>query len=113
MAWVVLSADEVLEELSPAEVTTLKGIQGATDMVPALVTRAIAECRGAIAAGNYPVDSIAGTIPDGLKSDVIALARWRWLIAFPQLKALQTSERKDAYNDARKKLEAISNQDFA
>ncbi|MEI7730179.1 MAG: hypothetical protein WCO56_11445 [Verrucomicrobiota bacterium] len=113
MAWATISADEVLSEFTPQEKTILDGIQaGTASSLAGILTRAINEVRGAIAAGNYPVGASA-TVPDGLASDVIAIARWRFLIAFPALKNLQTEARKQAFTDAQAKLKAISKQEFA
>lgn len=107
MSWTALTAEHVLEEFTPQEQATLKLIQNSQDNLPAIVARSMAEVRGAIESGGYPLGA-TGTIPDSLHSDAIAIARWRFLIAMPQLKALQTAERKAAYDDARNKLADIA-----
>lgn len=112
MAWSGLTDQEVLDEFTPQEKATLNAIQGSTATLARIVGRAIGETRGAVQGGGYPLGE-SGTVPDALRSDVIALARWRWLISFPSLKALQTKERKDAYDDAREKLEKVSQQKFS
>lgn len=112
MAWNVLTSRDVLDEMSPGEAATVKAIQGASDLLPRFVLRAVNECRGAIEAGNYPLGP-DGTIPDGLASDVIAIARWRWLISLPQLVKLQTKEREQAFKDAQEKLKLATQQKFA
>ncbi len=112
MAWNVLTSQDVLDEMSPGEVATIKAIQEAADLLPRFVQRAVNECRGAIAAGSYPLGPDA-TVPDGLHSDVIAIARWRWLISLPQLSKMQTKEREQAFKDAQAKLKQITQQDYA
>jgi hypothetical protein len=107
--WITLTAEDVVDELSSQEATMMTAAAG--DKAAKFAERAVAEARGAIVGGGYEVGE-DGTIPEGMKSDVIAIARWRWLIAFPQLLKLQTKERKDAYDDARKKLALISEQKF-
>lgn len=113
MSWVTMVVNDVLSEFTPAEKTILDGIQaGASTNLTAILGRAIAEVRGAIAGGGYPLGA-AGTIPDALASDVIAIARWRFLVAMPALAKLQTKERKDAFDGAQEKLKAVSRQEYA
>jgi hypothetical protein len=52
-----------------------------------------------------------GTVPDQLRNVVIDICLWRLLKKFPSLKSIQTKERKDAYDDARKTLKEISAKD--
>lgn len=111
MAWNNLTTAEVLQEFTPAEQVTLQGIQGATGNLADILLRAIQSARGAISAGGYELGS-GVTIPDQLRGEVIAIARWRWLISFPQLKVMQTAERKAANDEAVKKLAAAANQEF-
>lgn len=108
--WITITQGEVLEELSSAEAAMMTAVAG--DKAATFVSRAVDECRGAIAGGGYPLGPDA-TIPPGLASDVLAIARWRWLIAFPTLAKMQTPERKDAFETAQKKLEKVSQQKFA
>ena len=44
-------------------------------------------------------------MPDQFELDVVAIARWRWLIAFPQLQRLQTRERQAAHDQALARLD--------
>jgi hypothetical protein len=107
--WSAIATTDVLQEFTPAEAAALNAIQNATSNLAGVLTRTVAEARGSIRAGGYALDA-DGTIPDQLRSHVIALARWRWLISFPQLKPLQTEFRKAAAEEATKKLDQTANQ---
>ncbi len=109
--WITLTTADILSELTPAETAALQTIQGATDQLTPILSKAVAQARGAIRAGGYPLGD-DGTIPDQLASDVTALARWRWLTSFPQLQRMQTKERKDAHDAARELLEGVARQKF-
>lgn len=120
MAWVTLTTDDVLSEFTPNEAATLRNLQGSGSgsgppyvNIDVITARTIDEVRGFIAAGDYAVDEINDdTLPASLFSDAIAVARWRLLISAPQLKQLQTEERKDAYKDALAKFNKIAASDF-
>ncbi len=114
MSWATApTAADVRSEFTTAEAGALTRLQGGTDSLPVILDRAIAEVRDAIRAGGYDLDT-DGSLPLGLHSDCIAIARWRWLITLPDAaKALQTDGRKSAFEAAQKKLEKISNQEWA
>ena len=114
MSWSVApSVEDVRSEFTASEGSALTRLQGGTDALPLILDRAIAEVRDAIRAGGYDLDE-AGTLPLGLHSDCIAIARWRWLITLPDAaKPFQTEGRKGAFEDAPKKLGKISNQEWA
>lgn len=109
MSWAILTTDDVLGEFTPQETATLKNIQGAVERLPGILANTIAVARGSIRAGGYSLGT-EGTVPDQLRLDIIAIARWRWLAAFPQMKALQTDARKAAHDDAQANLKDVSNQ---
>jgi len=109
MSWNTIQADDVLAEFTPVEAATLQSIQGASDRLAGVLLNSVNQTRGSIAAGGYGLDA-AGTVPDQLRSDVIAIARWRWLISFPQMKSMQTDARKAAFEDAIKRLDLVGNQ---
>jgi hypothetical protein len=120
MAWETLTTDDVLSEFTPNEAATLRNLQGGSGSGPpytnidVIVARTIDEVRGYIMAGASAVDEEDdSTLPRGLFADGIAIARWRTLIATPQLRQLQTEERKKAFDDAIKKLELIASGEFA
>jgi hypothetical protein len=114
MSWSTApSAADVRSEFTASEASALTRLQGGADNLPVILDRAIAEVRDAIRAGGYDLDA-DGTLPLGLHSDCIAIARWRWLITLPDAaKPLQTEGRKAAFEAAQKKLSKISNQEWA
>ena len=107
MPWRTLTDADVLAEFTPAEQTTLRNIQGATDALPRILGDTAGEFIGAMNAAGYATNN-DGSVPDQLRRHIIARARWGWLIAFPALKALQTAERKAAADAAEKVLEAVA-----
>lgn len=109
MAWNTIAATDVLAEFTPQEQAALQGIQGADTQLALLLAGVVGAVRGAISAGGYALDA-AGTVPDQLRPDCIALARWRWLTSFPTLKAFQTEARRDLAKAAQERIDAASNQ---
>ncbi len=111
MAWLPLTVDELLQEFTPLEKSTLDHLQspqgGPSSLAP-ILARSVAKFRGAIRAGGQ-APANGDTIPDDVRDEVIAHARWRFLIAFPSLKALQTQERKEAYEAAEKLIDKLRN----
>ena len=113
MSWKTPTPDDVLSEFTPQEVDAVKKIQGASNL-PGILTRVIAEIRDYIRAGGYQLDlTDETTLPLGLHNDAITLARWRMLIALPQLKTLQSEGRKEATDRAEKRLVLIAQQNYA
>jgi len=112
MPWTAPSESLILAQFTPGEAASIQAIQGATDNLPGILTLAVNEVRGAILSGSYDVLADATTIPDALHNDCIALARWNYLIAMPQLAKLQTDKRKEAYDEAKAKLKLISTQQW-
>ena len=111
MAWTTLTTDELLQEFNAREQAALDAIKGDAALA-GILDRAVAEFRSAITAGGYTVGD-EGTLPDGLKSLCIALARWRFLVSVGKNEALQTKERKDAHDRALTILDKIVAQDYA
>jgi len=107
--WITVTEESVRDEFTPQEQAALTAIQGAAERLPGIVERAVAAARGAIRAGGYALGE-EGTLPDELLGDVIALARWRWLLSFPQMQRLQTAERQAAHDRAQARLEAVARQ---
>lgn len=108
--WNTIIKNEVLEEFSPAEQTSMTTAL-LTDELPSILARTVNMVRGRLkAAGNTLGDT--DTIPNSLRDAVVAIARWRLLIALPKLAMMQTAERKAAYDDAMKLLDEISKQEI-
>ncbi len=113
--WQVLAASEVLSELTTSERLGLQKLLGTAEPpASAIVERVIAEVRDYIRSGGYAIDESAdNTLPLGLHSDAIAIARWRYLISIPAAKTLQTDARKEAVEHALEKLAKVAAQEFA
>jgi hypothetical protein len=107
MSWKIIQSSDVEAELLPAELQQLNALEGATTLLDNILIKTINRVRGQIKAGGNQLD-IAGTIPDQLESEVIAIARWRWLISFPELESIQTPARQKAHDDAEAVLKEIS-----
>ena len=117
MAWETPTPDDVLSEFTPAEVATINGLmQGGlsiTDRLQQILSRTVSEIRGYIKSGAYAVDPAShNTVPASMMVDAVALTRWRFLISVPQLKQLQTEERKNAALESKLKLQAVAAQNF-
>jgi hypothetical protein len=112
MAWKTVTVQDVLGELTVQEQAALKGLEGAGDQLPQILARVVNAARGAIRAGAYRLGE-DGTTPDQLDMEIIAMARWRWLTAFPQLQRLQTRDRRDAHDEALARLDLIARQKIA
>jgi hypothetical protein len=106
-SWNVIAEAEVLQEFIPAEQAAIKAAAGAVDQLPSILTRTVNQARGLIEAAGAALGG-AATIPDSLRPDVIAIARWRWLTSIPQFKSMQTAERKALYDDAIRHLDELA-----
>ena len=107
MPWSTIATSDVLEEFTPQEQAALQTIQNGTSQLGGILAKAVASARGSIQAGGNDLDA-AGTLPDQIIPQVVAIIRWRWLVSLPKLKPLQTEERRDAYNDGLKALDKIA-----
>lgn len=112
MSWSTApTASDVLSQFTPAEQSLLQSLQGG-DNLPAIVTRTIAEIRGAIRSGGYPLDA-DGTLPLELHADCIAIARWDYLLALPGAAGeFQTEQRGAAAKASRDKLRLIASSKY-
>lgn len=97
--WLQLTTGDVIGEFTPVEQAVLQNIQGGDELAH-IVARVIAQVRKAYIDGGRDIDSTEGTIPEGEKTRAIAIARWKYLVSFPQLKTMQTDTRKKASEDA-------------
>jgi hypothetical protein len=119
MPWITLTTDDVLSEFTPNEAATLRNLQGSGSgpgyaNIDVITARTVDEVRGFINGAGFDVDEVSDTtLPKGLFADAIAIARWRVLISAPQLKQLQTEERKKAFDDAMAKLNRILDGKFS
>lgn len=114
MAWSAITEADVLAQFTPDEQGTIESTQGAVDNLPAILALVIATIRDAIRSGGYAVDPVSTTtLPDGLHRHCIALARWDWLTAMPELEKLQTKPRAKAADSATALLGAIARQSYS
>jgi hypothetical protein len=120
MDWETLTTEDILSEFTIAEAATLRQLQGSGSgsgypylNLDVITGHVIDEIRGYIAAGAYEIDVIDGTIPLVLFADGIAIGRWRYLIATPSLRQLQTEDRRLAFEAALAKLNLIAQGKFA
>ncbi len=114
MSWATPAASDVLSELSTAEASALQtafGVSPTTQITPVLA-RVVAEIRGYIQSGGYPLDPTAGNLPAGLVSDCVIITRWRLLTSLPQNETIQSKERKDGYDASMKKMVLIGQRKF-
>ncbi len=107
MSWSAITASHVLEEFTEVERAALTSAQDAVDNLNAILGRVVGMARGMISAGGNQLGA-AGTVPDQVALDVIAITRYRWIAAVPKLRALATAERKSAHDEAMKRLESIA-----
>jgi len=107
MHWNTPTEADVLNRFTPQEQATLKNVQGAVDLIPSLLADQVAAAQGKILVGGYSVGP-AGTLPDQIKPEVMALVRWELIGAFPALKVMATEIRKEAAEKASKLLDSIS-----
>lgn len=124
MSWQIFTTEDAISQFTQAEAAAIRLLQGSGSgwasgsgdqyaNVDIIVAKVIDEVRAYIIAGDYAVDETDDrTLPVGLFDDAIAIARWRLLIATPSFRQLQTEERRQAYEDALKKLALIAAQKF-
>jgi hypothetical protein len=108
MSWAAITADEVLQEWNEKEQLKVQEQQAAADNLPDILVRVVNACRGCVRAGGGQVGP-AGTIPDQLREEVIAIARWRLLLALPDVSdAILSKSREKAHDDAVKRFDAVA-----
>jgi hypothetical protein len=117
MSWIIPQASDVMSEFTPSEQKSIVTLIGGdpdnpNPLLSVIVTRVADEIRDYIRSGGYALDDNEAKIPSGLLNDLISIARWRFLVAVPQLKQLQTDERHALYVDAMGKMKLISTTDF-
>jgi hypothetical protein len=105
MPWNTLQVTDVTAEILPDEVTMLNSIQGSGGILSALLSTVVAELQAQILVGGNQIGQ-AGTIPDQIRGDAIAIARWRWFCSLPKTD-LQSEFRRQQYAGAMKRLERI------
>ena len=103
MNWITLTTPDILAQFNDSETAAYDAAKGDTTSadLPAIITLVIDQIWHAYHEGGRLVDVAApGTIPPGEKNRAVALARWKYLLALPTGKALQTEERRKSHDDA-------------
>lgn len=96
--WNPITANDVQSEVQPDEAAALALIQNSGSVLPGILANAIALLIDSIRAGNYAYLT-DGTVPDGQRADLIAIARYRWFASLPQT-SLASDARKKSHDDA-------------
>lgn len=112
MPWTVPTAANALTEFNSDEKAQVDTLTGDSANLATILARVVAQVRGDIRAGGYPLDADTTKIPDSLHGDCIAIARWRLLISLPKSEELQTEHRKAAFTEAIEKLKRIAAGDY-
>jgi phage gp36-like protein len=113
MSWSALTAAQVQQRFVSAELSKLSDYlaAGQTDPVPEEISNGIAEVRGYIAAGGFPLGA-GGTIPAKLVSAALSIIVFRVASRLPD-SALVTDTRRRLYEDAVALLERVADRKFA
>ena len=106
MSWNAIAASDVQNEILPDEVAMLNTIQGANTQLATILTKTVNKVRAQILVGGNQLDA-AGTVPDQLWQEVIAMARWRWFTSLPNTD-LCSDRRKEQYEAATETMQDIA-----
>lgn len=105
MPWNAIQAADVQNEILPDEVAVLNAVEGGASVLPTILANCLAEVQAQILVGGNQVGQ-PGTLPDQIRSDVIAFVRWKWFCALPKTD-LQSDFRKAQYEEAIKRFTSI------
>ena len=105
MSWNTLATTDITAEILPDEVTMLNTIQGSSSILSTILGTMTAEILAQILVGGNQIGQ-PGTVPDQIRSDAIALVRWKWFCSLPKTD-LQSEFRRAQYDEAVKRLEKI------
>lgn len=111
MAWIVLTADELLRSLTGPEKAAVSSAAlgaGQSDPVPTIIEDVVNEVRGYIAANSHNVLGISGTIPEKLKIATLSRARYEALTRLPIGRSILTEDRVKANEAARTLLRDVA-----
>jgi hypothetical protein len=105
MPWNALATTDITAEILPDEVAMINAIQGGSGMLDTVLASVTAEIQAQILVGGNQIGQ-TGTVPDQIRSDAIALVRWKWFCSLPAT-SLQSDFRKAQYEAAQERLEKI------
>lgn len=116
--WSTIDSSEVQQEFSSGEQVVLSAVNAA-DQLPAILNRTVKRFRAVIDNAGYDLPTVTqdpalSMVPDSLRQDLVAIARWLWLVNLPKSgEILQTKARADANERAEQKLTDVSNRVFS
>ena len=105
MPWNTLATADIEAEILPDEVTALQTIAGSSTILATILTTVLAELQAQILVGGNQIGQ-AGTVPDQIRGDAIAIVRWRWFSSLPKTD-LQGEFRKAQYDAAQTHIARI------
>src|SRR5271156_1095145 len=105
MPWNTLATTDITAEILPDEVTMLNTIQGSSSILSTILGTVTAEILAQILVGGNQIGQ-PGTVPDQIRSDAIALVRWKWFCSLPKTD-LQSDFCRAQHDEAVKRLEKI------
>lgn len=112
MAWVAITERDIIDEFSESERAAHDRLKN-SDALANILARVVNRFRGAILAGGGSCGT-AGTLPDSLHGEAIALARWRYLLSLPNVgTAIQSEPRKEEAQRAVDLLKRIESGGYA
>lgn len=104
MPWRQLIVTTEEAGFTPSEQRILQSVQNSAQGLQTCLGNAVRMFQGALRAAypdpTYPTDGVS--VPDQLRPYVINFAVWDWLRKFPQLRAMQTDMRKQAFAEAQR-----------
>jgi hypothetical protein len=103
MPWNTLAPTDITAEILPDEITMLNTIQGSSSILATILATMTAEIQAQILVGGNQIGQ-PGTIPDQIRSDAIALVRWKWFCSLPKTD-LQSDFRRAQFDEAVKRME--------
>jgi hypothetical protein len=105
MSWNTLATTDITAEILPDEVTMLNTIQGSSSILSTILSTMTSEILAQILVGGNQIGQ-PGTVPDQIRSDAIALVRWKWFCSLPKTD-LQSEFRRAQYDEAVQRMAKI------
>lgn len=111
MAWRAILTENIQGRLTASERAMLAAASGVEERLQERLTDSIRKFIGGMSAAGYEVN-LDDSVPDQLRNHIMSDAVWEWLKDFPQLKAFQTEQRKQAAADSEKAYERIITREY-
>ena len=110
MAWRNIQTNDITKKFTVNEQALLSAASGAGSALQTHLTDTIGKFLGALSALGY--NTAGSGVPDQLRDDIMAYACWKWLDDFPAMKAMQTDQRKAAYEKAENNYERLCKREY-